>query len=151
MAHAMTNAHSGMSVIRDLIRWLEAKKFTIIAPSPSLFPEILASNAISSINRSDIIIADVTNYSHGVGFEIGYAFSRNKSIIVVAESCSRRDVSKFMRGLFPDIVFYSGSAFLITEVEKRIGMCDPKNDQIAFLDRPTRCAHTRKSNTLHEH
>ena len=44
---------------------------------------------IRSIERSDVVIADVTEPSHGVGMELMYAFLKKKKVIVTAKIGSK--------------------------------------------------------------
>jgi len=44
---------------------------------------------IKSIEKSDVIIADVSEPSHGVGMELMYAFLKGKEIIVTVKAGSK--------------------------------------------------------------
>jgi len=58
------------------------------------------------LDKADCLIADISEASHGVGFEIGYFFAKAKKIIIVAKENSKRQVSRFFLNLFPGIIFY---------------------------------------------
>jgi len=110
VAFSMTNGDQNLEKINQLIDWLKCKKYKVFQPNYSLFPELLANNALKSIDESDIVIADVTNYSHGVGFELGYAFCKGKKIIIISHCSAKNNITKFFYGLFDKIVFYNDTA-----------------------------------------
>ena len=59
-------------------------------------PEEVYSRDIEWINDSDVVVAEVSTPSHGVGYEIGYALSIGKPVL-----CCHRDgvkVSKMITG-----------------------------------------------------
>lgn len=126
-AHSMTNGHQNLDKVNTLISWLRKERYKVAQPSYVLFPDLLASGALESIKQSDIVIADVTVYSHGVGFELGYAYALKKDIIVISSISAKNKVSKFLLGLFPEIIFYYDGNDLITEVSHRLNrFCNKK-------------------------
>lgn len=105
-AHAVTNADSFAIDINFLYSFLKKKKIQIIKPDPVLFPELLVKSTLKAISAADLIIADVSIYSHGVGFEIGYAYAKNKLIVVIANKQYKQKISNFIKGLFSEIIYY---------------------------------------------
>ncbi len=127
IAYSMTNGNQNLNEVSTLISWLRKKGYKVTQPSYILFPHLLASGAIKSIEQSDIIIADVTVYSHGVGFELGHAHALKKDIIVISSISAKNQVSKFFLGLFPEIIFYRDGADLVTEISHQLNrFCSKK-------------------------
>jgi nucleoside 2-deoxyribosyltransferase len=116
IAHSVTNAHHNMDNVSSLVSWLKQKKFKIIRPEHLLFADIIASEAIQSIERADLIIADVSAYSHGVGFELGYAYSLKKHIILISHCSSKDKISKFLTALFPAMIYYKNADDLLGQL-----------------------------------
>jgi hypothetical protein len=120
LAHSVTNGGQNLQKIRALISCLEKRKSTIIQPTPNLFPDTLADVSLKAIEKSDCVIADITTYSHGVGFELGYAYALGKDIVVICDVCAKGRVSKFILGLFPNIIFYDNQADLEAKIISRL-------------------------------
>jgi 2'-deoxynucleoside 5'-phosphate N-hydrolase len=61
------------------------------------------------LNQSDIVIAEVSNPSHGVGYELGMAVSLGKPILCLYRSNTRQRLSAMISGS-PDmqVIEYSG-------------------------------------------
>ena len=96
MAFSMTGQNGAVAPMKALACWLRKfKKYKVFEPKYELFPEMLAKQAISRLDSSFLVIADVTHPSNGVGFEIGYAFSKDKSVIIVAQEGGTSKLSKF--------------------------------------------------------
>ncbi len=121
IAHSMTNGSKHVNKINALITWLKKKRYKVSQPNYALFPDVLAAGALTAIERSKIVIADVTVYSHGVGFEIGYAYALKKDIILIANISAKDKVSKFLFGLFQEVIFYHDEDELISEVSDKLG------------------------------
>lgn len=127
IAHSMTNGKQNLDEIKALITWLWKMKFTIFQPTNSKSPDLLASQAVDAIAKADLVIGDVSVYSHGVGFELGYAFALKKEIIVVANVLAKDRLSKFILGLFPEIIFYQDEMDLISRVSNYLGYANDDN------------------------
>lgn len=119
IAHSVTNGSQDLAHINALISWLRKENYKVSQPNNALFPDLLASSALKEIERSKIVIADVTVYSHGVGFELGYAYGLKKNIILIANISAKYAISKFLLGLFPEIVFYHNKDELIRGVSDK--------------------------------
>lgn len=65
--------------------------------SPLPEPEVYARD-ISMIQEADVIIAEVTNPSLGVGYELGYAEKLNKPILCLFDGDSGGKLSAMVRG-----------------------------------------------------
>jgi nucleoside 2-deoxyribosyltransferase len=115
-AYAMTHGTDSLNEVNELIEWLRDKRIRVCAPAYSLFPDVLAAGALKAMDEADLVIADVSSRSHGVGFEVGYAFANRKPVILIAKASARAHVSKFLLGLFPQIVFYPNSHELVQSV-----------------------------------
>ena len=126
VAHSMTNGQKDMNVVNKLIEWLKNEKYRVEQPIDiSVFHDYLAKKSLNLINKMDIIIADVSNYSHGVGFELGYAFALNKNIIVICHYSSKEKISKFLIGLFPNMIYYENEIDLIDKISLTLNKFSP--------------------------
>lgn len=114
----MTNGDQSLKELNSLVSWLKKENFKVIQPSYALFPKLLASTSLKLIEQSNIVIADVTAYSHGVGFELGYAYALRKQTIVISNAVAREKLSKFLLGLYPEIVFYEDEKELLSGVSR---------------------------------
>lgn len=53
---------------------------------------------IAMINAADVVIAEVTNPSLGVGYELGYAENHHKPILCLFDEASDRKLSAMIKG-----------------------------------------------------
>ena len=122
LAYSVTNKRGGSNLpqLTQLREWLVSKNYSVFNPTPKLFQEIIADDALENLEDADIIVADLSKYSHGVGFEVGYAFAKEKNIVLVAQKNSEETVSKFLKGVFESILFYENTEQLISGVEKML-------------------------------
>jgi len=120
IAHSVTNGNQDLDKVNTLAAWLKKKRYKVLQPSEVLFPDFLAPGALKAIKQSDIIIADVTIYSHGVGFELGYAYALHKDIIVVSSITAKDHISKFLIGLFPEIIYYKDNSDLLSKISDQL-------------------------------
>jgi nucleoside 2-deoxyribosyltransferase len=120
LAYSVTNrkGESNLSQLNQLREWLVSKNYRVFNPTPKLFQEIIADDAIKNLEDADIIVADLSKYSHGVGFEVGYAFAKEKNVVLIARENSKKTVSKFLKGVFDRIIFYENTEQLISGIEK---------------------------------
>lgn len=66
---------------------------------------------IAMINEADVVIAEVTNPSLGVGYELGYAENLNKPILCLFDESSDRNLSAMIKGNpYNQIAFYHAKA-----------------------------------------
>lgn len=105
LAHPVTNSASAYEGLRTAVK-MAAPDARCIEPEGRLLPEIIAEEAFAGIKACDVLVADISEYSIGVGVEIGYALGLGKEILLVARRTSKGEVSPFLRGIVPDIVFY---------------------------------------------
>lgn len=119
LAHPVTNAVSGYESLRSAIR-TAAPEARCIEPHGQLLPEVIAEVAFEGIEACDVLVADISEYSIGVGVEIGYAFGLGKQIILVAEEAARYGISPFLRGIAPDILFYGDDYDLPKQLMTRL-------------------------------
>jgi len=85
---------------RDHEKWGE-KKFS---------PETLMAETFKEIDSSDFLIIEFSEKGVGLGIEAGYAYAKNKPIIVIATEGS--DVSSTLQGITKKIIFYKNSGDL---------------------------------------
>lgn len=74
------------------------------------------------IQESDLIIADISIQSIGVGMEIGWASAQNKPIIMIHRTGV--EVRGYMRLHAKDIFEYSSTTELIQKLERAINSID---------------------------
>ena len=122
LAYPVTSGDHKLPHIHFAISHLKKKNTIVIQPSYHFFPDILASTTLQGIEKSDCIIADVTTYSHGVGFELGYAYALGKNILVICQLRAKEKVSKFILGLFPNMIFYSDQQDLENKIKPVLSM-----------------------------
>ncbi|MCP4631897.1 MAG: hypothetical protein GY855_03145 [candidate division Zixibacteria bacterium] len=120
IAHPITNGNLNLPSVDILIQWLSKNGYKITRPNYGLFPDILAERALENIKNSTLIIADISDYSHGVGFELGYAHAHGKRIIVIAKDVVKQNISKFILGMFPDTIFYRNTEDLLASLSIRV-------------------------------
>jgi len=66
------------------------------------------------IDKADMLIVEFSEKGVGLGIEAGYAFSKNKPIIIVAREGS--DISTTIKGISNQIIFYKD----IDEISEKI-------------------------------
>ncbi|KAA3664607.1 MAG: nucleoside 2-deoxyribosyltransferase [Chloroflexi bacterium] len=81
-------------VVRDLEKWGQVH-FT---------PDVLMQKSFNEIDRSDMIIVELSEKGVGIGIEAGYAYAKDIPIITIARTGS--DISETLRGISQDIFFY---------------------------------------------
>lgn len=81
-------------MVRDYEKWGEIK-FT---------PQELMKLTFQSIDKSDVLIVELSEKGVGLGIEAGYAYSKNIPIIVIAKVDS--DISNTLRGIAKNVIFY---------------------------------------------
>jgi nucleoside 2-deoxyribosyltransferase len=117
IAHPMTAQAGTEASMSALAAWLKKQRgCRVFEPNYQLFSDILASQALKNLEDSSIILADVSSASHGVGFEIGFAFSKGKRVILVAHEERHGTISSFLAAMFSPIVFFNDSEDLIAKV-----------------------------------
>lgn len=88
--------------------------------SPLPEPEVYARD-ISMIQEADVVIAEVTNPSLGVGYELGYAEKLNKPILCLFDGDSGGKLSAMVRGNpYNIIATYSEDSLPSEEIATRI-------------------------------
>lgn len=82
-------------VTRDLEKWGQLKfdSFTLMR------------KAFHEIDKSDLIVIDLTEKGVGIGIEAGYAFAKGKSILTIAKTGSH--ISTTLQGISQTVLFYS--------------------------------------------
>ena len=82
------------TIIRDYEKWGNVK----------FEPRDLMNMTFKEIDKADILIVEFSEKGVGLGIEAGYAFSKNKPIIVLAKEGS--DVSTTIKGISKQVIFY---------------------------------------------
>ncbi len=59
---------------------------------------------LDSIDSSDVIIADITLPSSGVGYQIAYAVSQKKPVLCIYHKAMTKGISKLIRSISSDMV-----------------------------------------------
>ena len=68
-------------------------------------PEELMRLTFEEIDRADILVVEFSEKGVGLGIEAGYAFSKNKPIIILAKVGS--DISTTIKGISKQVIFYN--------------------------------------------
>ncbi|BEH09896.1 hypothetical protein GSUET_15080 [Geobacter sulfurreducens subsp. ethanolicus] len=114
LAYPMTTAETTAAAMLELGQWFrKMKRYKVHEPVYELFTEALAEKTIERLDQCSHIVADLSQTSHGVGFEVGYAFSKGKKVYIVANLTERDKLSKFITSLFGDIIYYKDGKDLI--------------------------------------
>ena len=103
-----------------LTKWVVSKKLDI---DKGLSPKDIFKRDINTIDTSDVLIADISYPSLGVGFEIAYALFRNKPVIAFCKKDRFNKTSALIRGISWNnftIVVYNNINTLIIEIKKRL-------------------------------
>jgi nucleoside 2-deoxyribosyltransferase len=66
------------------------------------------------IDKSDVLVADVSDWPIGVGVEAGYAFAKGKPIICVCQRQKR--LATTVTGIAPDVIRYTDAQSLGREI-----------------------------------
>jgi len=83
------------NVIREYENWGKIK----------LGPEKLMRLTFEEIDKADFFILELSEKGVGLGIEAGYAFSKNKPIIVLAKEGS--DISTTIKGISKQVILYN--------------------------------------------
>jgi len=95
ISESLQNAgFNSVVMIRDYEKWGKVK-FT---------PEELMKLTFKLIDESELLIVEFSEKGVGLGIEAGYAYAKNKPIIVVAKKDS--DISTTLRGISKEVFFY---------------------------------------------
>lgn len=114
IAYSMTNAEVSAAAMLELAQWFrKIKRYKVHEPVYELFTEALAVKTIQRLDQCTHVVADLSETSHGVGFEVGYAFSKGKKIYIVANESERNRLSKFITSVFGEILYYKEGKDLI--------------------------------------
>ena len=81
-------------IVRDYEKWGKIR-FT---------PKELMKLTFKLIDESELLVVEFSEKGVGLGIEAGYAYSKNKPIIIIAKRNS--DISTTLRGISKEIFFY---------------------------------------------
>ena len=68
-------------------------------------PEELMKLTFRLIDESELLVVEFSEKGVGLGIEAGYAYAKNKPIVVVAKKDS--DISTTIRGISKEVLFYN--------------------------------------------
>jgi 2'-deoxynucleoside 5'-phosphate N-hydrolase len=92
------------TIIRDYEKWGKVK----------FEPNELMNITFKEIEKADMLLVEFSEKGVGLGIEAGYAFSKNKPIIVLAKEGS--DISTTLKGISKKIILYKNTS----EISKKI-------------------------------
>ena len=98
-----TEGHKVVCVFRDLEKWGEI----------SLDPHDLMTRTFEIIDRSDLILIELSEKGVGLGIEAGYAHARGKPIVTIARTGS--DISTTLCGISSGVILYESYTKLLTQ------------------------------------
>ena len=88
------NGIKSVNMFRDYEKWGE-KQFT---------PQELMRCTFQEIDRSDLLLIELSEKGVGLGIEAGYAFAKKVPIVIVARTGS--DISTTLQGIAQEVIFY---------------------------------------------
>ena len=94
------------TIIRDYEKWGKVK----------FEPDKLMKITFEEIDKADMLLVEFSEKGVGLGIEAGYAFSKNKPIIVLAKEGS--DISTTIKGISKEVILYKN----INEISKKINL-----------------------------
>jgi 2'-deoxynucleoside 5'-phosphate N-hydrolase len=92
------------TIIKDYEKWGKVK----------FEPDKLMKITFEEIDKTDMLIVEFSEKGVGLGIESGYAYSKNKPIIVLAKEGS--DISTTLKGISTNVILYKD----INEISSRI-------------------------------
>ena len=107
-AAAMLGDRSNLEDNRKILRLLEEKGYEILTKwvveekldiERGVTPEEVFERDIKTLNVCDIVVADVSYPSLGVGFEIAYALLKGKKVIAFCREDRFNKTSALIRGI----------------------------------------------------
>lgn len=116
---SLTGGRGDQPVYAAIVEWLVAQGHSVLTAhltradvmvdEDSMTPEAVFMRDIAWLNESDVVIAEVSTPSHGVGYEIAHAVLKGKRVLCIARQGAR--VSKMLSGN-PSVTFarYEGEA-----------------------------------------
>ncbi len=90
----------------------------VTQPRRNSDPTSLVKRSLEALARAELIIADVSLPSHGVGVELGIARASRKPCLLVARTGTHP--SEFLRNLYGGICEYGGDRELVGVVLTRL-------------------------------
>lgn len=114
-AASITGGRENQEMYFEIVDFLKKKGFLVLTEHVSyksissygetnLSSEEIFTRDVNWIKECDILIADVTTPSLGVGYEIGFAESLNKKIICLYKEGSEKKLSSMISGNKKNIV-----------------------------------------------
>lgn len=90
--------------IKEIITSLGHEPYSFIDEGEFADEKVIMRKAFRSLEESGALILEASEPSFGAGIEAGYAFAKNKKIIVVAKEES--SLSRTLRGVSDFYLFY---------------------------------------------
>lgn len=76
--------------------------------------------AFSLIDKSDIVIVELSEKGVGLGIEAGYAYAKGKQVITIAKKGS--DISETLRGISKHVILYNSDKELVNQLKKLLNL-----------------------------
>jgi nucleoside 2-deoxyribosyltransferase len=124
---------------KAVIEILEGQGFEVFAPQflPHAEPAEIYQRDVDHVRKSDLVIAEVSSPSHGVGMEIMLTIELGKPLLLFHHKDASR-ISKMVTGADGIVIFEYGSIQEVTAVLRSINLasltvlkCSSCNSQIA--------------------
>ena len=102
---------------------LESGGYKVVMPvrdrtADKLERRAIMERAFSEIDSSDLLVAEVSNISFGVGIEIGYAKAHGKKVIVLGKKGG--EISKTASGASDEVILYDSPDNLRSQLVVKI-------------------------------
>lgn len=94
-------------IARDYEKWGKIK----------FSPKELMKLSFKIIEESDLLLVEFSEKGVGLGIEAGYAYAKDKPIIVIAKNGS--EISETMRGVAKEVIFYEKTE----EIGEKLKQC----------------------------
>lgn len=80
-------------------------------------PEELMKLTFELIDKTEMLIIEFSEKGVGLGIEAGYAFAKNKPIVLIAKEGS--DISNTLKGISKEMIFYNNPKELTAQFKNR--------------------------------
>jgi len=97
--------HELICVFRDLEKWGEL----------SFRPDDLMTRTFEIVDRSGLVLIELSEKGVGLGIEAGYAHAKGKPILTIASTGS--DISTTLSGISSDVILYDSYSQLLTQIK----------------------------------
>ncbi|MHA1397990.1 MAG: nucleoside 2-deoxyribosyltransferase [Candidatus Heimdallarchaeaceae archaeon] len=116
-----------MELLEDLVNYVEEQNFKVFVPGKTreTEPKMVFSRDINWLKQSSIIIAEVSEPSHGVGMEIMYAYEHNIPVVCLVNE-NKKPISRMISGSSHTLIIEYDSVAELLKLLNEITLKDLK-------------------------